>query len=71
MILFLVLFRYEFSSTKMAAAAMASVKNKGKRAKDDLDDNGIALDNLLEKIPAKDSWGSDFILGVLILGSGF
>ncbi len=54
----------------MAAAAMASI-NKGKRAKDDPEDNLIALENLVEKLPAKEYWESDFILGVLILGSAF
>ncbi len=55
----------------MAAASMASINKRGKHAKEDPEDNGIALENLVEHLPAKESWESDFILGVLILGSGF
>ncbi len=51
------------------AASISVIKNKHAHAREDPDENLIDIENLVEKIPAKESWVSEFTLGVLILGS--
>ena len=52
------------------AASISVIKNKRlAHAREDPDENVIDIENLVEKIPAKESWVSEFTLGVLILGS--